>query len=262
MKNNAIKTGGLIFWMVCLTMSFQSCGPDDPPIEPTPKTDKEVMLDFTSNFNGQLINYSTSTFTTSSMHTITPLRFKLILSNFVLTKMDNTVVNFPNTYGYVSFEENKRSVKLPAFAPGVFKKIEFQLGLDSAINHGDPSQWSAEHPLNTVLNDMHWGWSGGYKFVTHEGNFLKDGLNDVYTYHIATLPFATSISIDIQGNLNHTQDNAGTINIKCDLNHFFDGDNAFSIKTEGSSSHSAPAQASLINKLRANIKGMFSASAS
>jgi len=242
-------------------LSFQGCGPDDPPIEPVVKADKGITLDFTSNFNGQLINYNTSTFTTSSKDTITPLRFKMIMSNIVLTKMDNTVVSIPNTFGYVSFEENKRLVTLPAIAAGVYKKLEFRLGLDSAINHSDPSQWGAEHPLNTVLNNMHWGWAGGYIFVTHEGNFKKNGADDVYTYHIATLPFAVDISVDLQNTLNHTQDNVGVINVKCDLNHFFDGDNAFRIQTEGASSHSAPAQAGLINKLRANIKGMFSASA-
>lgn len=261
MNNKNLKNVGLFLGMCILMFSFQGCGPDKPPIEPEKKADKAITLEFTSNFNGQSVDYNTSTFITSSKDTITPLKFKLIMSNFVLTKMDNTVVSIPNTYGYVSFEENRRTVTLPAIAAGVYKKLEFKLGLDSLINHGDPSQWGAEHPLNTVINDMHWGWSGGYIFMVHEGNYKKNGTNDAYTYHIATLPFAVDISIDLQNTLNHTQENVGAINVKCDLNHYFDGDNAFSIKTEGGSSHSAPEQAGLINKLRANIKGMFSATA-
>lgn len=66
----------------------------------------------------------------------------------------------------------------------IFEGIEFAIGVDSAHNHLDPSQYSLGHPLAPQSPSMHWGWSSGYRFVAMEG---KSGANQAQTYEIHAL---------------------------------------------------------------------------
>jgi hypothetical protein len=49
------------------------------------------------------------------------------------------------------------------------EQIEFWIGVDSAHNHLDPATYPANHPLALHNPSMHWGWSGGYRFMAFEG---------------------------------------------------------------------------------------------
>jgi len=49
------------------------------------------------------------------------------------------------------------------------EEIEFWIGVDSAHNHLDPATYPANHPLALHNPSMHWGWSGGYRFMAFEG---------------------------------------------------------------------------------------------
>lgn len=55
------------------------------------------------------------------------------------------------------------------FAITDLEGIRFGVGVDSAVNHLDPSSYSAGNPLAPQNPSMHWGWSAGYRFVAMEG---------------------------------------------------------------------------------------------
>ncbi len=55
------------------------------------------------------------------------------------------------------------------------ESISFYVGVDQAVNHGDPSQWNPEHPLAPKFPSMHWGWAAGYRFLAIEGTDLGSG---------------------------------------------------------------------------------------
>lgn len=243
--------------ILLLVFGLVSCN-NEPKIEPDmAKEDVFLTLDFVSAFNNASIDYNQNEFITSSKDTIIPQKFKFIFSNLRFVKADNTEISFPDRYGYISYDEGNTTMILPEVPEGSYKAIKFYLGLDSAINVSDPSIWPAKHPLNPLYNSMHWGWNTGYIFITHEGQFLNNGVKDNYTFHIATLAFRTEIEIPLT--YIHNNGNLDIIQIKADLAKYFDGVHAYSLKTEIPASHSNIAQAPYINKLRANIQQMFSA---
>jgi hypothetical protein len=49
--------------------------------------------------------------------------------------------------------------------------MSFVVGVDSINNHADPTLRDDSHPLSMAQSGfMHWGWSGGYRFVRMEGS--------------------------------------------------------------------------------------------
>lgn len=75
-------------------------------------------------------------------------------------------------------------VLLGNFPFTILEGIVFGVGVDSAHNHLDPSQYAANHPLAPQSPSMHWGWASGYRFVAMEG---RSGANLVQTYEIHAL---------------------------------------------------------------------------
>ena len=76
------------------------------------------------------------------------------------------------------------SVPLGNLAIVNLEGISFGIGVDSAHNHLDPSQYAMNHPLAPQSPSMHWGWASGYRFVAMEGN---SGTNLAQTYEIHAL---------------------------------------------------------------------------
>jgi hypothetical protein len=71
---------------------------------------------------------------------------------------------------YLLVDPSKDSVfVLGDFPVTDLEQIEFWIGVDSAHNHLDPATYPANHPLALHDPSMHWGWSGGYRFIAFEG---------------------------------------------------------------------------------------------
>lgn len=160
-----------------------------------------------------------------------PYRFetvKLYLSNFTLTDAEgnkhniDTVMfaNFYNNHLSSGTKGELLSIQIPT---GDYTNIKFDLGLDSALNHGDPSNYPNDHPLSTT-NGAHWGWAGGYRFAMLEGKVdtstLSNGsLNYPFNYHTGFLSLLREINNCI--NLSITEDNSNELSINIDLGRVF-----------------------------------------
>lgn len=76
------------------------------------------------------------------------------------------------------------------------EKITLAVGVDSSLNHLDPSLYPASSPLAPKSPSMHWGWAPGYRFVAMEGlggttsppnqNYELHALGD-HNYHYTTV---------------------------------------------------------------------------
>lgn len=73
-----------------------------------------------------------------------------------------------------------------------FSSLQGYIGVDSVLNHSDPSAFPNESPLNiSNAGPMHWGWSSGYIFINLEGKVdtIPDGVNNLdhsFSFHIGT----------------------------------------------------------------------------
>ena len=118
-------------------------------------------------------------------------RFAAIMSGLVLARPDGGTVQLDGQYGFLEAESGRLALMLRNVPDGDYHGLEFQLGLPVGLNHGDPGQWPARHPLNPIVNGLHWGWAGGYVFAAIEGRWRAVGSDAAkeergFSYHLAT----------------------------------------------------------------------------
>lgn len=88
---------------------------------------------------------------------------------------------------------NSTNVTLGTYVFQNLESVSFGIGVQSTINHLDPSSYPSSHPLAPKSPSMHWGWSAGYRFVAMEGTaasrtdiFQIHALDDM-NYHVQTI---------------------------------------------------------------------------
>jgi cytochrome c peroxidase len=118
-------------------------------------------------------------------------RVAALLSGATLLRGDGSRLQLGGQYGFIDAEQQRLSWTLRNVPPGEFVGLEFRMGVPPEANHADPANWPAGHPLNPIVNGLHWGWQGGYVFLALEGRWQSDGLRTGagergFSYHIAT----------------------------------------------------------------------------
>lgn len=96
-------------------------------------------------------------------------------------------------------------------------EVAFNVGLDSATNHADPTV--AAPPLNDAT--MHWGWAPamGYKFVVIEGlvdangDGVLDASDTVVEYHLATDDLLTEAGVELHHDLVEGETYTGLVHL-------------------------------------------------
>jgi cytochrome c peroxidase len=129
--------------------------------------------------------------TTDSGQTVTVTRLAFLLSDFRLQQNDGHWVNLPGQFAFIDAVQNRLRFRLENVPPDTYQQIAFTVGLNEKTNYGDPSQWPSDHPLNTLINDLHWSWQGGYVFFALEGHYNKDA---GFSLHLAKSPNQTPVS--------------------------------------------------------------------
>lgn len=115
------------------------------------------------------------------------------------------VASFPDTYLLLDAATPEVSYTLGQVTGAHIHEAYFNLGLDSATNHADPTLAAA--PLNDP--NMHWAWNpaAGYKFLLVEGRVDDDGdgvvdMSDpTFTYHCATDDLLTGDVLDFHADI-------------------------------------------------------------
>ncbi len=114
------------------------------------------------------------------------------MSNLQLIKADSSTISYPQ-YLLVQNTDNSdtNETMLGMIADGSYIGFQFDLGIDSATNHMDPTTYGAGDPLGLQLPSMFWSWSSGYIFTRIEGMFDSTvaGTNSpskVFQFHIGT----------------------------------------------------------------------------
>ena len=216
-----------------------------------------VVLDFHPVFAGTEMSFFVTKYAKPDNEIVGVTNWAMIFSKLSLVKNDNSKVLLGDGYLYVDFV-NQRSKFTFAEAPaGDYKAISFQLGLDPSINHGDPTTWPADHPLNANTTGLHWGWSSGYVFEALEGNYKvhPDSANRGYSFHVATDSMVRNFEMPLNFSLSST--NRKTATVQLDLKEFFTNPNAIHLK-DGAVSHSVGTdEEALMKKLLINSANMY-----
>ncbi len=142
-----------------------------------------------------------------------------------------------------------------------FSALTANLGVDSSINHNDPTTFSNSSPLNiSIANDMHWGWNPGYIFMKVEAK--ADTIPDGVALFDHTIVFHIGLDENLQtlsfSNLNWvTQGDEDILDLKLDMQSFLTFPQSIDVKTEFTS-HSAVGQELLSTKVITNFKNAIS----
>jgi hypothetical protein len=243
-----MKTKTIIYVLVVLLVS--SCKPH--VVTPPPTEDGvDLTIKFRPTFVGNNLSWL-SQYITGANDSVTFDKVKFILSGFTLEKTDGKLVSLNDAYAYISLKDGRDSIVLRNVPKNEYKSIRFRVGLDSVINHSDPSKWALTHALSPSLNEMHWGWSGGYIFNVIEGYYRKDGTNAGFSFHVATDKHSRIHSFVYDYNVNK----ASRFVFEVKMDKYFSNVVNYSLKTDGHFSHSGEVDP-VMDKFIQNMNGIF-----
>jgi len=221
-----------ILALLPLVVSFMGCDPEI--IEPPQEEVQELRFTVNSEANGEEITYSDSVYTLPSSEKVTIKRLAYILADFILVKSDGGEVALEDQYVLVKPKFDTPEFTLTNIPQGDYKSIKFSLGLDSAVNHGDPNQYDVTHPLSPQNNALHWSWTGGYIFCAIEGK-LADGSNDGFVFHLAG--FKNKIDYDLPLVFSKGLESQSA-ELTLNFDEIFQNPEVYTLATDGMSTHS------------------------
>ena len=158
-------------------------------------------------FGGAPLAFDTLAFETEAGQRVSVSRCDLLLSGVALKKADGQWLGLPAWSAYLSMGAGRNAFALKEAPKGRYSALRFHVGLPPEMNNADASSHAPDHPLNPLVNGLHWSWLGGYVFLALEGNWRDPGGSvRGYSHHLATdrllmtveLPVALDLTQDAQ----------------------------------------------------------------
>lgn len=228
--------------------------PQPPVVAPVP-TD-QLQVDVFPMYNGDTL-YLDSTYQTVEGYDFqfTDLKFYVShLKNGVDTLIESALFDYREK-GNLFFRVKKK--------PTNFSSLNGFLGVESVLNHADPTAFPNDEPLHIAnAGGMHWGWNPGYIFVKVEirVDTLSDGIpvfDHLGVFHVGTDEFIETLDFP-QVTWVKQQELTYKAALKLDMNRFFvNGNSVIDVKNEFIT-HSAAGQEALSLKVISNFKSALS----
>jgi len=251
-KFENMKTFKAVVIVACSVLVLASCKEDEiVTCEPMP-AGPTLRLTVQPTFGGQDLHLD-STYTTAEGYLVQFTEIKFYMQD---VRNGSTLMISDGLFDFRS----RGTLLLEASGdPLDFTALQANLGVDSAINHDNPSEFDNASWLNiSNSNDMHWGWNPGYIFVKVEAkaDTIADGI-DLFDHNVI---FHTGKDVNLQ-TLDYTNLNwlalgndIHELQFGFDLATFLQGSTqSIDLQTEFSS-HSAPGQEALTLKVMENFK--------
>ncbi|MBK8614490.1 MAG: hypothetical protein IPN85_13635 [Flavobacteriales bacterium] len=196
----------LTFLAITATL-ITSCKKDDDVVEDT-HVHHHGTIKVAYNFVNEAQPFTLdSTVADSLGHKVRFTSVRFFTSGYAIEDdAENTVADFPANYILVDAALASNEHELGEMEEGHAHALALNLGLDSATNHSDPTQYTTA-PLNDAT--MHWSWNPamGYKFLVLEGRVdangdgLVDGSDPEFVYHCASDDLLTETEVEAHHDL-------------------------------------------------------------
>lgn len=183
-------------WMLCVLLvahlgarSAESSAQSKPVLE----------VEITPRFEAEAVELGIMARTNAAGQVFSVTRLDMLLSGVALRRSDGLWIEATNNLAFISLDEKRNKLKITGLPPGRYDRLSFRVGLEEKVNHADPAQYPAGHPLNPNLNGLHWGWQGGYVFLAFEGRWRsKDGETGGYSYHLGNDFMLTTVEMPLE----------------------------------------------------------------
>ncbi|MFT3885297.1 MAG: hypothetical protein QM724_07665 [Flavobacteriales bacterium] len=222
-----------------VALAFVACKKDsDDSVTPSPTHEHHhatVKVGIAFRTGGNVFTLD-SVLTDGDGHKLKLTKARFFLSNaYAIDDADATVGEFPHTYILASASTDDNTFELGEIEAGHVHALVFAIGLDSATNHSDPTQYTT-FPLNDA--SMHWSWNAdvGYKFVELEGLVDDDGdgvVDDAdpgFLFHCAGDALLTPDTAHVHHTL--VEGEVFTVQLQVHMDQLFNGMNLLSYPME------------------------------
>lgn len=173
-----------------------------------------------------------------------------------ITLVDANGNEFKQDGLYLLVQPETEEYAIGDFPAGDYTSVKFDIGIDSATNHGDPSLYPIGDPLGAQTPSMHWGWSFGYIFMRIDGEVDSDGDGTpdpagAFEMHLGTDHYLASIEVEMPISIGQGLENI--VHLQADYTSFFTGVDMVNDNTTHTTDN-----VTLANLLLDNIYTMFS----
>ncbi|HEY1171116.1 MAG TPA: MbnP family protein [Verrucomicrobiae bacterium] len=250
MKNSAQhrESPGILVWlwlMLGWLLVYAATGAEVPV--------RKLTVDMSIQFGGTPVKLDQLVNTNVADQVFSVTRADFLLSDFAVRRTDGTWVERTNWQAFISLSAQRLRFEVPQIPADKYDRIRFKVGVEPGINHSDPAKYGPDHPLNPNLNQLHWGWQGGYVFLALEGRWRKaSGDLGGYSFHIGNDSMLTTVELALP--LDLTQDQR--LNAGLHLNRLFGGRPAFAFDDENAVTHSREGDP-LAGRLRNQLQNAF-----
>ncbi len=180
-------------YLLLLSPLLWSCDPDDPkPVDPVAET---VKVSINPTYGTQAF-YMDSIYTTAEGYKV---KFTELTCYFTL--MGNGTNQLIEA-ALFNFRETGSTLVSKAGNHLNYANLSGKIGVDSSLNHLDPSAFPNESPLNiSNAGPMHWGWNPGYIFLNLEGKVdtivdVTNNLDLSFSFHVGTDSYLQSFNFE------------------------------------------------------------------
>ncbi len=237
-----------LFLFIAFVVSFfTACKKDHHEAE-----DAKVKLHIHTMVGNKVANY-TDTYADASGRSFRLSDLRYYLSNFVLITDNGKEVSIPDAF--VLVRPDQTDYALGVVPTGHYSGLRFDVGLDSTINHSDPTIYPADHPLAPQTPSMHWSWSTGYIFFKLDGKVdttlaANGSPKAPLVFHIGLDKLKRTVAITLHTDVKGDQENS--LNVVFDLLRAFNG---IDLRTENKTQ--SMDNLTLATKFAGNLPGAF-----
>ncbi len=209
---------------------------------------ESLQVTVSPKFGPDTLAFDKLKLTNSVGQTLSVTRVDFLLADFALHQKGGAWIQRTNWQAFLSLGTKRQGFDVHSLPKGDYDRLRFNVGLSPEINHAKNTQYGPQHPLNPTLNDLYWGWAGGYIFFALEGHWMKANENIGYALHLGNDWMLTPIELPITLNVN------GDVAAQLDLHleKLFD----FEITDATSSTHSRTND-NLAIRLQKNLQHAF-----
>lgn len=205
MKRNSLVIT-LIFSFAILSSCKKKEGCMDPnALNYDPSAEVDCCCEYAQEFNLSLHlhnNFGTEELAEGDTLIINGITSRLDITRFYISNIrmvDADGNETPSSGKYILVTPGEEEYPAGILPSGDYTKIRFDIGIDSATNHGDPSIYPLDDPLGPQFPNMHWGWDFGYIFLRIDGLVDRDmngSLESIIQMHLGLDDYLYTVEID------------------------------------------------------------------
>lgn len=206
-----------------------------------------VTLEIRHLWNGEPLSIPSRKMATSADEIVEITRLAYLLSEPSLATEDKRIGR-NDWFAYVDGESSVSRLTLEGVPAGKYSDLQLHIGLDAETDSSDPNGYAAGHPLNPLVNNLHWSPQGSFIFLTLEGHSRPRS----FSYHLGNPRNRVTCEIPVEFDLENTI----TIALDFHLDRVFNLEPALATQ-EQTSTHSREGDP-LADLLKTRLTNVFS----